>query len=95
MDIQTYSDEIDKINQEATDKIRLLKKKYALDNNPIRIGDLITDGFSTIKVEKIFVYQHSNPPCCVYRGPQLNKNKTVKKNGKTADIYQTNLVSKV
>lgn len=94
MDLQTYSDEIDKINQETADKIRLLKRKYALDNNPIRIGDLITDVFSTIKVEKIFVYLR-DPPCCVYRGPQLNKNKTVKKNGKTADIYQTNLVSKV
>lgn len=93
MDIQTYLGEMEVLKQRHDKEIKKLKREYALTNNPIKIGDIVTDGYSTVKVEKIVVYLN-NPPCCVYRGPELNKNKTVKKNGKITDIYQTNLISK-
>lgn len=93
MKFEDYVQEMADLKTKHNNEINQLKRKYALANNPIKIGDIITDGKRIIKVQKIFVYL-DDPPYCVYRGPLLNKNKTIKKNGKYGDIYQNWLTAK-
>ena len=67
-----------------------------MSNNPYKIGDVIKDHTSTIKIDTINVYMSLTDPCCVYSGPELKKDgtpKLPKRDGKQirATIYQSNI----
>ena len=90
MDLTQYKDEIDKIKKEAEIKKFAISKKYALSNNPIKIGDKVTDHIGTIKVEGIGVFMEP-VPSCIYRGVCYTKaGKPVKSNEKR-NVYQDNI----
>ena len=67
-----------------------LIKRYCIANNPYKIGDVFTDHFGRIKIEKITYSIHSM--CCVYFGPELKKDGTPKKSGAVSSAYQKNEV---
>ena len=52
-----------------------LARKFAYSNNPVKIGDIITDHYKTIRVEKL-VYGRNfgyTFPCMFYYGTRLTK----------------------
>lgn len=63
------------LEAEFEEKKKQLAKEFAYSNNPVKIGDIITDHYKTIRVEKLlWTYNFGNPPYMVYRGTRLNKN---------------------
>lgn len=69
-----------------------IESKYALENNPVKIGDIVTDHFHTIKVEKISVYKYGyNLPECVYSGTQYTAKGEPCKRQRDIPVYQRNI----
>jgi hypothetical protein len=67
-----------------------LIKSYCIANNPYKVGDVFTDAYGSIKIEKIRFSTISE--CCVYFGPELKKDGTPKKSGAVRCAYQSNEV---
>lgn len=59
--------------KECDDKIRAIQHQYAIENNPINIGDIITDHIGSIRVETIRVCHNTKYPTCVYNGFVVTK----------------------
>lgn len=59
--------------KECDDKIRAIQHQYAIENNPINIGDIITDHIGSIKVETIRVCHNTKYPTCIYNGFVVTK----------------------
>lgn len=79
----TYEKELDKLINE-----------YVLSNNSVKIGDIISDSYSIIKVDKIQVVKANyfiDFPECRYIGKKIKKDSEFFKNGVRVDIYQANL----
>lgn len=63
------------LKEEFEAKKKQLAREFAFSNNPVKIGDIITDHCRTIRVEKFLCgYDFcSHMPCMVYRGVRLTK----------------------
>lgn len=71
---------------------KLIQREYADAHNPYKVGDIIKDHMSIIKIEKIgYQYESHRLPTCIYHGIGLKKDKTPKKNGLMTAIYQSNI----
>ena len=55
-----------------------LRKQYAIEHNPVNVGDIVTDHYHTIMVEEMRVYGHPVPYICYY-GTELTKKGEPKK----------------
>ena len=70
------------IQKECEARQKDLKKQFALEHNPVKIGDVVTDHFHTIRVEDMKCYLMSfDPeiPQMTYYGIELKKNGEPKK----------------
>ncbi len=76
------------LEKEYKQKINQLKKNFALNNNSIRIGEIITDVYHNIKikVKKIQFATEKEFPQCVYSGVKLIKQNKPYKNGEKETI---------
>jgi hypothetical protein len=70
-----------------------LMKEYIKANNPVKIGDIVADYATSIKVERITNYLSNSEPCAIYLGIELTKKGLPKKAGTIAKIYQCNMES--
>ena len=63
------------LEEECEIKKKHLAREFAYSNNPVKIGDIITDHYKTIRVEKFFCgYNFGYKlPCMFYRGVRLTK----------------------
>ena len=63
------------LEEECEIKKKHLAKEFAYSNNPVKIGDIITDHYKTIHVLKLFYgHKFGYPlPCMFYRGVRLTK----------------------
>lgn len=92
-------EELEKAIAEAEKQFREQKFKLVVEycdaNNPVKIGDTITDkyGSETILVDKIKYSSGSLQfrPECVYHGQVLTKQGIARKDGKRSSIYQSRL----
>ena len=77
-------------------KKQTLAREYALANNTVRVGDTVTDHLGSIQVQGIkFTRVGGNLPYCVYEGPELSVQGTIKiKKGCVRKVHQINLKSK-
>lgn len=66
------------IQREHDYKQMELRKQYAIEHNPVKVGDIVTDHYHTIRVEKMSVYGHS-VPLMRYIGTELTKQGKPKK----------------
>ena len=66
------------LQHECDDKQKNLRKQYAIEHNPVKIGDVVTDHYHTIRVETMNFYGHP-VPSMVYRGTELTKQGVPKK----------------
>lgn len=69
-----------------------LAKQYAIANNKVEIGEIISDHIGSILVDKILFSETKPYPSCVYLGVVLNKNGTKSKRGERRNVYQSNLI---
>jgi len=94
MNREEYSIKRNILKTEYDKKVRELNKEYALSNNKISIGDIITDHIGSIKVEAICIttpFGRDNP-CCLYSGTEYTKSGKPFKNGSKRKVYQFNLI---
>lgn len=66
------------LQRECNDKQMELRKQYAIEHNPVKVGDIVTDHYHTIQVEKMSFYGRPTP-FMLYRGIELNKQGVPKK----------------
>ena len=71
-----------------------LAREFAYSNNPVKIGDIITDHYKTIRVEKFMWCRNFGYPfpCMLYEGTRLNKNgQPAKREYEDNRVAQTNI----
>lgn len=82
------------LQRECNDKQMKLRKQYAIEHNPVKVGDIVTDHYHTIQVEKMGIDVYS-VPCMVYHGTELTKQGIPKKRQPVPDnpAFQSNVES--
>ena len=75
MNIDEYIKAEKAIKEEFEGKRKQLAREFAFSNNPVKIGDIVTDHYKTIRVEKLLWGHNFGTPfsCMFYRGTRLNK----------------------
>ena len=73
MDKKEYEDRLSALNVEFSAKKKELAKEFALSNNPVKIGDIISDHYKTIRVESFSWGFGFKQPCVYYSGTRLTK----------------------
>jgi len=91
MDLEEYILREKEIRKEADDKLRELAREYAFSNSSVKVGDIVADHFCKIRVEKIRLWFDRRAPSCLYEGPELRKDLTPRKDGRTATVFQSNI----
>jgi len=91
MNLEEYKIAIDNISRQAEIEKKRIATEYALSNNPVSIGDIVEDHFGKFQVTSVEFY-YSMPPCCKYRGIELKKDSTPKKNQSNRVVFQSNLI---
>jgi len=87
-----YKEFFTELEKEFERRKDLLNRGYALANNKVEIGDVISDHQRSIKVGGVSMGQPMEGlPCCVYYGPELKKDKTPKKGGLIGQVWQTKI----
>ena len=66
------------LQRECNDKQMELRKQYAIEHNPVKVGDIVTDHYHTIRVEQMSLYGHPIP-YMRYQGTELTKQGVPKK----------------
>lgn len=82
------------LQRECNEKQSVLRKQYAIERNPVKVGDIVTDHYHTIRVERMCVIgQHK--PYMKYHGTELTKQGEPKKRQPVPDnpVFQENVVS--
>jgi len=82
---------LDAIEKEYKDKKYQAYKRFADLNDPYKKGDIVTDGDTTIRIEKIYLSSLLNEgiPSRRYSGPRLKKDLTPFKSGEHDSVFQT------
>lgn len=91
MNKQELKQEIDKIEKYCNDEKIIIYKKYICDNNPVNIGDIVTDHYHTLKVESIKYHICGDGSCAIYYGAELNKDGSIRKQKRSDHLYQLNM----
>lgn len=96
MNIEELNEGLEEIREESIRKERELKVKFARENNPVNIGDIVKDHMATIIVESITM-SHGiyDIPCCIYRGTRLKKNGEPYKTGEQRTVWQCHILDHV
>ena len=66
------------LQRECNDRQMELRKQYAIEHNSVKVGDIVTDHYHTIRVEKMEMYGHP-VPYMVYHGIEMTKQGVPKK----------------
>lgn len=81
------------IKKQCNEDIKKLANEYAIEHNPVNIGDIVTDHMGSIKVERIGVYltRIYAHPSCFYIGTCCTKAGYYLKSGGMRRVNQNNL----
>jgi hypothetical protein len=86
---------LDELSKKFDKEKQALLKQCAEENCNIKIGDIVTDHFQTIKVEKMTYYYDyvRQMPIMVFHGANYKKDGTIAKRQKPTQVavYQTNV----
>lgn len=82
------------LQRECDEKKMKLRKQYAIEHNPVKVGYIVTDQNQTIRVEKMSVYGYPLP-YIKYTGIELTKQGEPKKRQPVPPnpVFQCNIVS--
>ena len=88
-DSKTYQDALKELNEKHKKEKDALIRAFALEQNPHKQGDVISDHRCTIRITKIWTLCEHDKPTCVYDGIELKKDLTPKhKKGNTEPIIE-------
>jgi hypothetical protein len=90
MTVNELNDKLSFLEEIYENEKSRLKRFYALSNNNVKIGDIISDKTNTIKVETIGIYLSSIPQC-IYTGIELTKQGLPNKKKTKIKICQENI----
>ena len=94
MNKEEYLKEEKALKEEFEKKKKQLASEFAYSNNPVKIGDIITDHYKTIRVLK-FLWGYdfvSRMPCMFYRGIRLTKKgEPAKREADDSRVSQTDI----
>lgn len=81
------------MQRECNENMNLLKRQYAVEHNPVKIGDIISDHYHTIKVETMSVYGFPIP-YMKYNGTIMTKKRVPAKRQPLSPepVFQNNIV---
>lgn len=93
---EQYIKEKEELLKKQYEENYALARKYALEQSPCNIGDIIEDHIGRILVEEIKIqfseYTGSRLPFCIYYGIELRKSDNLPKLSKSKrSVYQFNL----
>lgn len=94
MNKEEYLKEEKALKEEFEKKKKQLASEFAYSNNPVKIGDIITDHYKTIRVLKFLLgYDFgSRMPCMFYRGIRLTKKgEPAKREADDSRVSQTDI----
>lgn len=96
MTIEDYREAVKKVDETARKAKADLSFSYAVNNNPYKKDDIISDGDVRIQIKESDVRIYSDGkspgvPVCVFRGPQVNKKGKLTKEGEWKEIWQPNI----
>ena len=93
MNIEEYASRKKAIQEQHDEQLKLLNKEFALDNNPVKIGDVIKDHYKIIRVEKFILSSTTlGVPILKYRGTRLTaKGEPSKRDKDDNAVYQNNI----
>jgi len=88
MNLDEYKAEIKRLTElpNTYNEQMALGRKFALDNNKVNVGDIVSSSYAHLKVEKIIVNLSSNVPFCIYSGIRYTKKGTPYKDGSRIGI---------
>jgi len=87
-----YKNALNRIQEKTTIKMRELAQRFAQENNPHKIGDIVEDSRNRVKIERISIAIVGSFPSCVYSGPLLKKKDGKPyKGGRLGTVYQSNM----
>ena len=66
--------------------------EYARANSVYKKGDIVTDHYHSIKIDRITITIDHGIPKCVYTGLRIKKDGSVFKNKEISSVYQCNVV---
>ena len=66
------------LQRECNEKQSVLRKQYAIERNPVKVGDIVTDHYHTIRVDEMSVYGHPIP-AMRYTGTEMTQKGVPKK----------------
>lgn len=78
-------------NMRLLTEFRQLQFDFALSNNKVKVGDIVTDHKGSILVTKIYVDLTFGFPCMKYYGRVLEKDETPTEKEMFRSIHQSNL----
>ena len=84
---------IAEIEQEAKDKKSIAYRRYVLENAKYKVGDIITDGVRTIRIEKV-IYSVYYDIEIIYWGATLTKKGEPRKDGEHDVIHEERIKTK-
>lgn len=80
------------IEKEAEKQKRNAIQEYCLSNNLVKVGDVVTDHYHSIKVERIgFHYGYYDDYCCIYHGVELRKDGKPKRRNASTAAHQSDV----
>lgn len=89
---EEFKAKIKAIQDNAESARRMAAVEYARLNNPVVVGDVVSDHSDTIRVENMQPYwMASEVPCMRYTGTILLKSGKPNKLGKKATVYQSGM----
>lgn len=92
MTYDEYKKELKELEETYQKKKKQLAFKYAMSNNSVKRGDIVTDHIGDVIVDKINVGGHSWQAIeCVYEGFELTKQGKPFKNKRRRIVWQSNL----
>ena len=91
------AEKLEELKIEHVAKRKKVLQDFAFSNNPYEKGDIISDNFCIIKIEKIQFSKKifTEESECVYSGLRLKKDLTSFKSGEKDVIYQSNVKSRL
>ena len=111
MTIQEYKDGLKAMSEKYEREKALFAIRFAKDNNPYNIGDIVRDHIGAIKIEQIYYSRGSEQiyysresdysgtisilPCATFKGTELTKDLKPVKRQTGRTVYQSNIIEKI
>lgn len=87
---EEYIKRKEELAKEFDEKKEKLNREFVLSNTDVKVGDIVSDGHHTIKVDKIIIeapYFGCSVPSASYKGVRLTKQLKPFKSGESGCIW--------